>query len=270
MSRRNREAQAAFRPLGCLTVSLFSAILATIDKNSERIPQMTYQGGKAGDGVYHKIINQIPPHDVYVEPFLGGGAIMLNKRRASSSIVIDSDADMLTDFVGQPGVIVECGDAISLLPDLVATLISDGKKVFVYADPPYLLETRKSKRPIYKYEMMDTTSHLLLLAMLQKLSCMVAISGYWSSLYESILQGWRSINFQARTRRGTATEWLWMNYPEPVELHDYRYLGDNFREREKINRQRKRWRARLERMSSLQRYALLSSIAELGEHRSTS
>jgi len=225
---------------------------------------MAYPGGKSGDGIFHKIINQIPPHDVYIEPFLGGGAIMLNKRRASSSIVIDSDADVLTDFVGQPGVIVECGDAISLLPDLVATLVSDGKNVFVYADPPYLLETRKSKRPIYKNEMMSEHAHSLLLAMLQKLPCMVALSGYWSSLYESSLQEWRSINFQARTRGGTATEWLWMNYPEPLELHDYRYLGGNFREREKITRQRKRWRARLARMSALQRYALLSSIAELG------
>lgn len=34
---------------------------------------MTYKGGKAGAGVYQQIINQIPPHDVYIEPFLGGG-----------------------------------------------------------------------------------------------------------------------------------------------------------------------------------------------------
>ena len=225
---------------------------------------MGYPGGKSGDGVFHKIINQIPPHDVYIEPFLGGGAIMLNKRRASSSIVIDRDADVLTDFVGLPGTLVECGDAISLLPDIVATMVGDGKKVFVYADPPYLLETRKSRLPIYKYEMLTEHAHSQLLAMLQRLPCMVALSGYWSSLYETSLQGWRSINFQARTRRGTATEWLWMNYPEPVELHDYSYLGENFREREKITRQRKRWRARLLRMSALQRYALLASIAELG------
>ena len=232
---------------------------------------MTYQGGKAGDGVYQKIINQIPPHDVYIEPFLGGGAVMLRKRLAAASIVIDSDAEVVVHWrkeaFGVPGVTVIYGDAISYLPELVATKVCDGARVFVYADPPYLLETRKSKRAIYKHEMMDSTSHSLLLAMLQKLPCMVALSGYWSSLYESCLQGWRSINFQARTRHGTATEWLWMNYPEPVELHDYRYLGENFREREKINRQRKRWRARLERMSALQRYALLSSIAELGEHR---
>ena len=237
---------------------------------------MTYKGGKAGDGVYQKIVNQIPPHDVYIEAFLGGGAVMLRKRPSACSIGIDSDAAVIENWrSSSPAIYGDAcdrvlgatfinGDAILYLPGLVATEIRDGARVFVYADPPYLLETRKSKRAIYNYEMMDSTSHSLLLAMLDSLPCMVALSGYWSSLYESSLQGWRSINFKARTRGGSATEWLWMNYPEPVELHDYRYLGENFREREKITRQRKRWRARLERMSSLQRYALLSSIAELG------
>ena len=27
-----------------------------------------------------------------------------------------------------------------------------------------------------------------------------------------------------------------MNYPAPVELHDYRYLGDTFRERERLKK----------------------------------
>jgi len=36
----------------------------------------TYPGGKGGSGVYQKIINLIPPHDVYIETHLGGGSIM--------------------------------------------------------------------------------------------------------------------------------------------------------------------------------------------------
>lgn len=38
-------------------------------------PFETYFGGKAGSGTYQTIINQIPPHRVYIEPFVGGGAI---------------------------------------------------------------------------------------------------------------------------------------------------------------------------------------------------
>jgi DNA adenine methylase len=60
-------------------------------------------------------------------------------------------------------------------------------------------------------------------------------------------------------------EWLWMNYPPPIELHDYRYLGNNFRERERLKRIKSRWVSRLDRMGDLERYALLSSIAEYGE-----
>jgi DNA adenine methylase len=36
---------------------------------------MPYPGGKGGAGVYQTIINGMPRHEVYVEPFLGGGAV---------------------------------------------------------------------------------------------------------------------------------------------------------------------------------------------------
>ena len=56
-----------------------------------------------------------------------------------------------------------------------------------------------------------------------------------------------------------------MNYPEPLELHDYRYLGDNFRQRERLKRIRTRWLARLGRMDALERYSLLEAIAEFND-----
>lgn len=43
---------------------------------------MPYLGGKSQAGTYQRIINLIPPHDVYIEPFLGGGAIARLKRPA--------------------------------------------------------------------------------------------------------------------------------------------------------------------------------------------
>jgi hypothetical protein len=92
---------------------------------------------------------------------------------------------------------------------------------------------------------------------------MVMISGYWSELYDCELKDWRSISFQAMTRGGfVATEWLWMNYPEPFELHDYSFLGENFRERERIKRKKARWTERLKSMPALERFAILSVIEE--------
>ena len=91
---------------------------------------------------------------------------------------------------------------------------------------------------------------------------MVMISGYYSQMYASALKSWNAISYEAMTRGGPAVEWLWFNFPAPVALHDYRYLGANFRERERIKRQKARWTARLLRMPPLQRQALLAAIAE--------
>jgi DNA adenine methylase len=233
---------------------------------------MTYPGGKAGSGVYQTIINQIPPHEVYIEPFLGGGAVLLHKRPARSSIGIDADGDVITYWMDQ---IVASGDAYDWLTG-VTVRQGDARNFlksydwqggeFVYCDPPYLFDVRSCRRPIYTCEFGDVDQHWKLLDVLLSLSCRVAISGYWSSLYGEMLANWRTINFRTRTRGGRmATEWLWMNYSEPIRLHDYRYLGANFRERERIKRIKMRWSARLARMDRLERYAVLASIAGLDD-----
>lgn len=232
---------------------------------------MAYPGGKNGSGVYQKIINQIPPHRVFISAFLGHCAIMRYKRAATVNIGIDSDVHVVEYWrsdIAQAGDVRGCtaptvihGDAISFLQSY--NFQSDE---FVYADPPYLMETRKSKRPIYNVEMGDTGQHEKLLSVLKSLPCMVALSGYPSSLYSELLQGWRTISYNTINRAGdTVREWLWMNYPEPQALHDYSYLGENFREREKITRQKRRWARRLRDMNPLQRYALMSSIAEFSD-----
>lgn len=61
---------------------------------------MTYPGGKNGSGVYQAIINLMPPHRVYIEPFLGGGAIMRLKRPAIANIGVDSDDTIEHNYPG--------------------------------------------------------------------------------------------------------------------------------------------------------------------------
>jgi len=51
-----------------------------------------YPGAKGGEGVYHTIISQMPPHETYIEPFVGAGAVLRFKRPAVCSIAIDADA----------------------------------------------------------------------------------------------------------------------------------------------------------------------------------
>ncbi len=46
-------------------------------------------------------------------------------------------------------------------------------------------------------------------------------------------------------------------------MHDYRYLGDNFRERERIKRKTQRWSERLAKLDKLERMALLEAMQEM-------
>ncbi len=61
---------------------------------------MTYPGGKNGPGVYQTLINQIPPHDTYIETHLGGGAVLRHKRPAALNIGIDLHGPALTAVAG--------------------------------------------------------------------------------------------------------------------------------------------------------------------------
>lgn len=215
---------------------------------------MNYQGGKGG--VYQKLINLMPPHEVFIETHLGGGAVMRNKRPAKRNIGIEIDPGVIelwTKFQ-PPDFEMVRGDALEYLKRFPFA----GKE-FVYCDPPYLRETRKKSARLYKYEY-TRRQHIELLETIKSLPCKVMISGYESSLYQESLKGWHAHSFQAACHHGVATEWVWMNYSAPLELHDYRFLGGNFRERERIKRKSRRWVTKLKSLPVLERQALLSAI----------
>ena len=193
-----------------------------------------------------------------METHLGGGAVMRNKRVARSNIGIEIDPEVVKMWrKAQPiGFELIHDDAINQLNKYHFT----GKEL-VYSDPPYLRETRKKPERLYRYEY-SRQQHIELLETLKTLPCKVMVSGYESSIYKESLKGWHTHKFQAACHHGVATEWVWMNYSRPVQLHDYRYLGSNFRERERIKRKSKRWVERLQTMSILERLALLSAIDE--------
>jgi hypothetical protein len=330
---------------------------------------MPYPGGKNGAGVYQTLINLMPPHDVYIEPFLGGGAVMRLKRPARLNIGIDLDPASLALAVpaigngtnsparrGESGDIdaavlamsaaragnggkrspsplgknggsttpsnqaiaagnagmgdagsgiqcrkarldgcgglqrseraflslprsplvknagaaassglamgpgpefhFRCGDGIEFLASYPYT----GAEL-VYCDPPYMMSTRSGKR-LYACELADV-DHLRLLRVLRELPCLVMVSGYSSPLYARELKTWHAASFQTTTRGGRpVAEWVWYNYERPLRLHDYRFLGSDFRERERIKRKKARWLNRLAVMPALERQALLSAIDE--------
>lgn len=221
-----------------------------------------YPGGKGV--VYHRLINLMPPHETYIESHLGGGSVIRNKVPAIRNLGIEIDPDVIRKWgKSSPfnfGLIH--GDAIQFL----RTYRFTGKEL-IYCDPPYLRKTRKKDCRLYKYDYTQE-QHIELLTLLTSLPCMVMISGYKSSLYQSLLNDWQTYCFEAKTHHGMATEWVWMNYSSPVELHDYRYLGDTFRERERIKRKTNRWVSKLGSLPVLERQVLLKAMQSFSKENS--
>ncbi len=220
---------------------------------------MTYPGGKEGAGVYQWIINHMPAHSLYIEPFLGGGAILRLKKPAQHSIAIEIDAQVVSSFPPMADVEVRQGCGIEYLRWISRVPRPDA---LIYCDPPYLRETCKS-RSRYRYAFTDQ-QHAELLSIIRNLQFQVMISGYWSQLYAEALSGWHVSSFETTTRGGSrATEWLWCNFAPAVQLHDTRYLGANFRERERIKRKTERWKRRLRAMPAQERYALMVALQDI-------
>ena len=184
----------------------------------------SYYGGKNGSGVYQAIINQIPPHKVYIEPFLGKGAIMRYKKPAPVyNIGCELDEDLINSFrnpaIKEQGlnIIVNHKNGIDFLHDVGhgETFIQYGKEVFVYCDPPYLIESRKTPRARYKHEFLRA-DHIEFLDVVTRL-----------------------------------------------QLHDYSYLGKTFRERERIRKKLQRHVQGLKRLPIFERKAIIEAIVNI-------
>ncbi len=239
---------------------------------------MSYPGSKGQAGTWQRIIGQIPPHDIYVEPFFGSGQVFHRKRPAAVSVAIDADAgvlhehcpfDRMTNAIPirlAPGVTAIARNALEVLPVLCcyneAWLT---RTSVIYCDPPYPLGTRNGRR-YYAHELTDD-DHAALLATLLQAKCRVLISGVPCPLYSSQLKEWRCLSYWTMTRGGKRRECLWCNFPEPEILHDWRFAGANFRQRCAFNRIRRNMLTKLEAMSPRKRGFVLDAIAQRNSER---
>lgn len=94
------------------------------------------------------------------------------------------------------------------------------KDVFIYADPPYLPETRKGY--LYEYEM-TKQDHIELLELLRKHPGQILLSGYDNDLYNECLSGWKKVQKKTQAETGLKRiETLWMNYQiEQMDIFDF-------------------------------------------------
>jgi DNA adenine methylase len=198
---------------------------------------MRFPGGKFR--CFQKLINVIPPHRVYIETHLGGGAVVRHKAPAKLNIGIDCDPIVIHGFRGHFDSRFEF---INVRAETFLARYPFVGDEFVYSDPPYWPACRRSCRGPYRYDYREQ-DHLNLLRILRKLPCAVMISGYGNDTYDEMLMGWRKKVFSGTSHTGSREETIWLNF-EPVVLHDTRFLGETFRDRQSIKRKRARWLSR--------------------------
>ncbi|MDY6796987.1 MAG: DNA adenine methylase [Actinomycetota bacterium] len=91
------------------------------------------------------------------------------------------------------------------------------ENVLIYADPPYMLDTRHG--PLYKDEMADD-DHQVLLEALRAHPGPVILSGYTNGFYEEVLAGWATRRARALAEGGQEREEvIWIN---PVAIEKLR------------------------------------------------
>jgi DNA adenine methylase len=265
-----------------------------------------YPGSKATEGVYQTIINQMPPHDIYVEPFAGGAGIFRKKALAQTTFLGDVDHRLLiahaeaiaarshdpdsqlravresTKLTGSKGwshfatlraaansagdprgmgsVFLMAADYHQVREEVLAyrnRLSQRELSVCWYFDPPYPSSTIQRKR--YANELSDR-EHEKLLIHIKTLPGNVLISTYPNELYRRELRDWRLIAFTACTHGKTMTEWLFCNFEEPAELHDYGHVGGDYRERAGLKKKKKLLEAKLSDLPTLHRNYLLAEL----------
>ena len=250
MSRRQSPSYLHRLPRLCRRADAIAFIALFCDDQA-----MSYPGGKGR--AHHFLIGLMPPLRTYIETHLGGGAVLRAKRPASRSIGIDIDPAVIEQWRSSvvSGLELEQMDAAAFL----AGHAFQGDE-FVYADPPYWPDTRRRSR-CYRHDY-DENDHERLLDVLLRIPCPVAVSGYDNAFYRERLAGWATRTFVNYTQAGPVEETVWLNYAPGDKLHDYSYIGADFRERERIRRSRSNQIAKLRRLPALERNAIISDLAD--------
>ena len=254
---------------------------------------LNYPGAKWG--MAKEIVELMPPHRSYLEPFFGSGAVLFNKPPSAIETVNDIDGDVVNFFIvlrehpeelaqriyltpysrdvfddayndwgtdpidrayrfvirsrmshgfktnHKSGFKIDvqgrekayCVDAWNRMPDdlmKAAIRLKDVQienrpalnlirkfnhdNVLIYADPPYLLDTRGGKQ--YRHEMTEQ-DHLDLLEALLQHKGTVILSGYPHEMYDRELKGWNKIVRKSYNQNSDQrTEVLWCNFEIPT------------------------------------------------------
>ncbi|MFA5670505.1 MAG: hypothetical protein WC967_14795 [Balneolaceae bacterium] len=223
-----------------------------------------YRGNKAFPKQYMEIINIMPPHYNYIELCCGSSGVYRHKKLSDESLLVDIDKEVIDILKKQnyPKTRLSRQNAIRTLQLITVPFYNE--PTLIYLDPPYPKNSRSEQKDIYKYEMTDQ-QHIELLKELNRVSelgVMIVISTYDNPIYQEHLKGWNKHSYKTSIHGKVKIETLYFNYPLPTELHDYRYLGKDCWDRQRINRKVSRKVASILKMPDLERKKFLQELNE--------
>jgi DNA adenine methylase len=220
-------------------------------------------------GVQCQLINLIPPHTHYFEPFAGQGHILRNMENQAEEIVLnDINPNVIEWWVNNTDAEpyrLENRNAIEMLSPLdIVRWVPNQRSTFIFCDPPYMHESRPSAKygNTYTHEMSEE-DHDAFLENVLLLKCNVMILGYYTPLYDLKLKDWLHKEIVVSTRGGKKELSVWMNYyVNSTGLHDYSKLGADWVQRRYLNRKVNNLKEKLRRMPRLEAWKMLSEITK--------
>ena len=137
-----------------------------------------YPGAKNGSGIIPWLINNIPYHEVYGEYCAGSGALYFAKKTAKCNILNDINPKVVQSLLSKIDS-SRSNTAVYNLP--VLQMLADYQYCtddFIYLDPPYHKDDRRSGAEIYDFEMMQDDDHIQLLTAILASTANIMIRNY--------------------------------------------------------------------------------------------
>lgn len=204
-------------------------------------PLKNYPGNKAIAGYYQSVINLMPPHDVYIEPCLGSGGILRKKKPAHLNVGSDLNETIIHKWNACK---LDKSQYLFHNEDCRQTFVRWEKSnsiVLFFIDLPYMQETRRNARKLYKHES-TLQLHTDVLKLITRSKQYVMMCGYDNALYNGFLKGWNKLSVNVSIHGGrSAKEIIWYNFDKPKQISEYSFLGNDFTDRQRIKRKVKRW-----------------------------
>ena len=229
----------------------------------------SYPGSKNATGLYQFIINNTPSFMKFYELFSGSG-IIGRKLYEGSEQGFFTLSDVFPEVIDELNKLVPANNRIECTCHCYKYLLSiivenhNNRSTMVYLDPPYTKSSRRSNRDIYNVEFSDQ-AHIEFLNLIScsKVDFNCMISHYPDPLYDKMLSSWHRKEVQVMTRRGIATEVIYMNYDiSKLPLHSYDYVGHDFTERQAIKRKQSSTVKKINKLSLHEKLAMLHQIAK--------